>query len=104
MRSVLIVALMFTPAVGAAQGAQAPWRGENLQYFPKDIRRPDLIQRMREFSFALDVRCQYCHDGPDGPSFDGCVYGGAVVPTAPWPPLPFPAFPLPPEGAGANGA
>ncbi len=54
--------------------APAPWRGENLQYFPKDIPRPQLMQRMREFSFALGVRCQHCHAGGDGVSFDGVVF------------------------------
>jgi hypothetical protein len=53
---------------------QPPWRGRNLQVFPQDIPRPELIQRMREFSFALDVRCQYCHAGGDGLSFDGVVF------------------------------
>jgi tetratricopeptide (TPR) repeat protein len=33
----------------------------NLQYFPKDIPRDDLIQVMRGFSFSLNVRCEYCH-------------------------------------------
>lgn len=38
---------------------------ENLQFFPKDIPRSELIQHMREFSFALDVRCEYCHVSDD---------------------------------------
>jgi hypothetical protein len=55
----------------AAQTPQAPWKGKNLKYFPGDIKREVLTQRMREFSFALSVRCQYCHAGGDGISFDG---------------------------------
>jgi len=77
MRLDLYVCLLIVLAtVGfRAQGQPAaPWRGENLQYFPKDITRPQLVQRMREFSFALDVRCQYCHTGGDGVSFDGVVF------------------------------
>src|SRR5688572_6848888 len=54
--------------------AQIPQALENLQYFPKDISRDALIQRMREFSFALNVRCQYCHTGGDGVSFEGVVF------------------------------
>jgi hypothetical protein len=58
-------------APAAGQPQQPPWKGKNLQYFPTDIKREVLVQRMREFSFALDVRCQYCHSGGDGISFEG---------------------------------
>jgi hypothetical protein len=61
--------------------AQAPpWKGENLQFYPKDISRAELTQRMREFSFALSVRCQYCHIGGDGISFDGVVFSSDEKP------------------------
>ena len=53
---------------------QAPWKAENLQYFPKDISRQALTQRMREFSFALGVRCQYCHAGGNGITFEGVSF------------------------------
>jgi Photosynthetic reaction centre cytochrome C subunit len=69
--------LLFAVAAAApsrAQPPQAPWKGENLQYFPKDIPRERLTQRMREFSFALGVRCQYCHAGGDGVSFEGVSF------------------------------
>jgi tetratricopeptide (TPR) repeat protein len=58
-------------ALGAQQQTDPSWKGKNLQYFPKEISRGELVQRMREFSFALNVRCQYCHAGGDGISFDG---------------------------------
>lgn len=76
MRRVVYAGFLILAAASGlvAQVAQAPWRGENLQYFPKDITRPQLLQRMREFSFALDVRCQHCHTGGDGVSFDGVVF------------------------------
>ncbi len=67
-----VVALAAAPL--SAQAPQAPWRGENLQFFPKDITRPQLVQKMREFSFALDVRCQHCHAGGDGVLLDGVVF------------------------------
>lgn len=54
--------------------AQIPTTFQNLQHFPRDITREDLVQRMREFSFALGVRCQYCHAGGDGISFDGVKF------------------------------
>ena len=51
--------------------AQIPQTFENLQILPKDISSDALVQRMREFSFALGVRCQHCHSGGDGISFKG---------------------------------
>lgn len=72
-----VVALLIVLAVSQAPAAparQPAWTGENLRHFPKDIPREQLIQRMREFSFALGVRCQYCHAGGDGVSFDGVVF------------------------------
>jgi tetratricopeptide (TPR) repeat protein len=75
--------LLYTFAVALplrAQPAQPPWKGENLQYFPKDITRQALTQRMREFSFALGVRCQYCHAGGDGVSFEGVSFGSDEKP------------------------
>jgi hypothetical protein len=51
--------------------AQIPEKFENLQYFPKEIPRDTLVNIMRGFSFALGVRCQFCHAGGDGVSFEG---------------------------------
>src|SRR5262249_39970733 len=67
-----------TPA-GAQQGAPE-WKGKNLQFFPADIQRDVLTQRMREFSFALGVRCQYCHFGGDGISFEGVDFASDAKP------------------------
>jgi tetratricopeptide (TPR) repeat protein len=58
----------------AALAQAVPWAGENLQFFPKDISRAELTQRMREFSFALGVRCQYCHAGGNGVTFEGVSF------------------------------
>jgi hypothetical protein len=82
MRRALYAGLVILSATTGlvAQAAQPPWRGENLQYFAKDITRPQLLQRMREFSFALDVRCQHCHTGGDGISFDGVVFSSDAKP------------------------
>ena len=62
MQTILILALL---------AQQQAWPPKNLRYFPQDVTREALIQRMREFSFALNVRCQYCHAGGDGTSLDG---------------------------------
>ena len=51
----LIATLVF-PLATAAQ--EMP---ENLQFFPKDLTRDEVVAKMRHFSFALDVRCSHCH-------------------------------------------
>lgn len=78
--ALLFVLAALTPSLPFAQTPQPPWKAENLQYFPKDITRQQLTQRMREFSFALNVRCQYCHVGGDGISFDGVVFASDEKP------------------------
>lgn len=60
------LAIAVVIVLNTATGAQPQWAPQNLQHFPKDITREQLIQRMREFSFALGVRCEYCHDAPEG--------------------------------------
>lgn len=55
-------------SLAAVAQAQAPADFTNLQYFPKTISREELIGIMRGFSFSLNVRCQYCHAGKDGPN------------------------------------
>jgi hypothetical protein len=68
LHRIVLLGTVLIAATSAA--AQMPQKLENLQYFPKDISRERLTERMREFSFALGVRCQYCHTGGDGISFD----------------------------------
>lgn len=75
LRCTLVLTISVAVAAPSrAQSPQVPWKGENLQHFPKDITRERLTQRMREFSFALGVRCQYCHAGGDGISFEGVSF------------------------------
>jgi hypothetical protein len=70
--AILSICALTAPAAGQTPSAsQPPWKAKNLQFYPADITRDVLTQRMREFSFALNVRCQYCHAGGDGVSFDG---------------------------------
>jgi len=60
----LALALM---AVGRASAQRFPPDSlTNLEYFPKDIPVRALIDSMRQFSFALGVRCTYCHVGEEG--------------------------------------
>lgn len=65
--------------VGAVEG-QMPDTFTNLQHFPEDISRGELISAMRQFSFALGVRCQYCHTGGDGVSFEGVDFASDEKP------------------------
>jgi tetratricopeptide (TPR) repeat protein len=70
--TVLLAAAVFVPF--GYGSAQIPDKFENLRVLPKDITRDSLVQIMRSFSFALGVRCQYCHVGGDGVSFEGVVF------------------------------
>jgi photosynthetic reaction center cytochrome c subunit len=79
-RTLTLIATLVVGTTLTAQTPQADWKGENLQFFPKDISRPKLVQRMREFSFALNVRCQYCHAGGDGVSFEGVSFASDEKP------------------------
>jgi hypothetical protein len=80
IKLILVAAFGLVIAGTAPQGAQPPWKGKNLKFFPADIKREVLVQRMREFSFALNVRCQYCHAGGDGISFDGVDFSSDEKP------------------------
>ncbi len=59
--AILSICALTVPAAGQAPSPSQPWKAKNLQFFPADITRDALTQRMREFSLALSVRCQYCH-------------------------------------------
>ena len=72
--TILTLVLAAATAASAQTPEQPPWKGENLQFYPKDISRAQLTQRMREFSFSLGVRCQYCHSGGNGVSFEGVSF------------------------------
>jgi Photosynthetic reaction centre cytochrome C subunit len=80
---VAVGALVLTGSLGiAAQAPQgAPPQGgggapqpplTNLQVFPKDMARPQLLQVMQAFNAALGVTCVHCHQfvGPNDPMND----------------------------------
>ena len=49
--------------------AQESQKAENLQVLPKDIEHDHLIDIMRGFTEALNVRCSFCHaQDPDNPN------------------------------------
>src|SRR5690349_17744028 len=62
-RAARVTALLIAGFLATAQWAtaQVPDKFSNLQFFRKDISKADLMAHMRGFSFALDVRCSYCH-------------------------------------------
>jgi tetratricopeptide (TPR) repeat protein len=80
-KSVLALALALALGVARSAHAQIPDKFENLKHFPKDIAKDSLVQVMRGFSFALGVRCQYCHAGGDGVSFVGVKFDSDDKPT-----------------------
>jgi tetratricopeptide (TPR) repeat protein len=55
------------PAPG--QSAQQPPPMTNLQIYPKDTPRQEIITTMQGFAQALGVQCTYCHVG-QAPQFD----------------------------------
>lgn len=71
MRPALFALVLLLPAPLAGQ---IPDEFRNLRFFPEDISRDSLIGVMRGFSFALGVRCQYCHVGGDGVSLQGVEF------------------------------
>lgn len=52
--------------------AQIPGKFENLQVAPKNISRGELLNLMKDITFALGTRCWFCHEGEgdDLSSFD----------------------------------
>ena len=61
--------VFFVLSVSCAPLATAQdWPPEikNLQFFPSETSAAELIPKMRDFSFALGVRCQHCHVGEEG--------------------------------------
>lgn len=59
--AVAAVVLALLPAGAAAQ--EAP---KNLQVLPSDMSRQQVTAIMRNFTFALGVRCSTCHVGEEG--------------------------------------
>jgi len=49
------------PAAPAGGGRQGPPPMSNLQIFPKDAPREQVLAAMQRFTFALGVQCNYCH-------------------------------------------
>jgi tetratricopeptide (TPR) repeat protein len=63
-------ALLAAAAPARAQGRFPPDSLVNLKFFPRTMTVRELMDRMRFFTFALGVRCQYCHVGQEGMPLD----------------------------------
>ena len=64
--AVLLLAFVFSGCTAwQKQKAQPPKPDDlhfhNLQVFPQNIPREELIEHMRSFTRALGVRCEHCH-------------------------------------------
>lgn len=59
MSFLLIAFVLLSVAATSAQGI--PDKFTNLKVLPPDISKAELMQTMRGFAFALNVRCPYCH-------------------------------------------
>lgn len=83
MKRLVCGAVVMGFALAATLGAQAPAQGQgraggappppaNLQVFPKDVPRAQLLGAMQAFSQALGVQCAHCHQftAPGDPSND----------------------------------
>jgi len=65
MQRILLVGFILLGSAANAGAQFPPDSLVNLEFFDKDIPVRELIGHMRGFSFALGVRCQYCHVGED---------------------------------------
>ncbi|MBI2682213.1 MAG: c-type cytochrome [Acidobacteriales bacterium] len=59
LSALLIILALSSPA-------QMPEKFTNLQVLPKDIKRAQLIDKMKSFAMGLGVRCPFCHVGEEG--------------------------------------
>jgi len=66
----LLAVCLAIPSTALAQGKFPPDSFINLKVLPGDIEQRALIDMMRGFTGALDVRCQYCHVGEEGMPLD----------------------------------
>ncbi len=69
LAALIVTAGLVTPGMAQNQDREE-WKGKNLQYFPEDIEREELIAHMRQFSFALGVACTHCHGTAEQTGFN----------------------------------
>ena len=64
----IFASTVFWASLFVAPPLRGQWPPEvkNLQVYPADTDVGAVLSSMREFSFGLGVRCQYCHVGEEG--------------------------------------
>lgn len=65
-----ISGLILTALLAGSTFAEIPDKYSNLEVFPKDIGKRELLGSMRDFSTGLGVRCTFCHVQESPGDFD----------------------------------
>lgn len=79
----LILFGLATSTSATAAGQQSPFKPpSNLRVLPKDTKLADIVPRMKSFTQALGVRCQFCHSytGSDPNALENFDFPGDAVP------------------------
>ena len=66
-----VAVFLFSTLGATLASAQVPDKFTNLKVFPADTPKRELMNNMREFTWALGVRCNHCHVGQDPNSLEG---------------------------------
>jgi len=61
----LLIMSILVLLLAANTDAQIPDKFKNLKVLPQGIEKPELIKIMKGFTFALGVRCSFCHVGKE---------------------------------------
>jgi hypothetical protein len=64
--AMLLLMSLFTLLFISNASAQIPDEFTNLKVLPRTIEKPELLKVMKGFTFALGVRCSFCHVGKEG--------------------------------------
>src|SRR5690349_2313792 len=72
VRTTTILLASFALAVTSVEGQRKfpPDSLANVQVLPKTMPVREVMGMMRNFTFALGVRCTYCHVGQEGQSLE----------------------------------
>jgi hypothetical protein len=80
-KRIFIFSILAVAAFTGVVSAQVPDEFTNLQVFPKDVGKMELIGVMKEFSSALGVRCHHCHEMKTPGDFNSIDWASDTLPT-----------------------